>query len=250
MKPVKYQSVEIAGIDFHLQLDNKHEHQYARTLEAGAGCIDSAIFREFGQTGDTVLDAGANIGFVSLRLLELGAGHIHAFEPVPSLFLRLAQIAHEKVSVYPFALGAAHADQEITLSTRHHQGNSLNAKEIEDHPHVFAGGEKISVPVRRLDDLFRNTTFDFMKVDIEGSEAAFLNGAETTFKDRKPRAIQLELREHQFREAKSVLERHYGRIFRVAYSRGSRTAEILENAGPEASHPLLENIPPIYVFSD
>lgn len=129
--------------------------------------------------GYVVVDAGANVGFYSLRQAPLtgASGHVYAFEPNPGAYeilkKNILQNGLDWVECFPFALTSVdgdctlHADEGATST-----GRILPGKCDEE-------GEGIRVKGRTLDafvaehDLDR---IDILKMDTEGSEAEILKG--------------------------------------------------------------------------
>lgn len=125
------------------------------------------------KAGDTVVDAGANIGDSTGPFLErVGpAGKVFAFEPNPDAFACLVKncpdascyqvaLSHEAVA-YPFQRceneGASHITNNSTETV-----------------------QAITLDSFKLDKL------DFLKIDVEGFELHVLGGAHQTIKDCRP----------------------------------------------------------------
>jgi len=153
----------------------------------------SAVIDRFVKPGDTVLDIGANIGLVSLRLSErVGArGTVHAFEPNPLLSRRLIRSLDENditnVRVHEFALG----EKSSTLPMSVPAGNAGAASLV---PGRGRGGTTLNVPVRRLDDLICDR-IAFAKIDVEGFEENVLRGFSRTLTQSPPSMILFEQNE-------------------------------------------------------
>ncbi|WP_265529809.1 FkbM family methyltransferase [Sphingomicrobium marinum] len=138
-------------------------------------------------SGSTFYDVGANAGYISLVMAREfeNLGHILAFEPLPRLAQALAQsIEHnglgDRVDVFAVALGNKHAEVDLYLP-RHAVQASLVARE--------ADATKLVVPARRLDDLVAEASLappDIIKIDIEGAELQFFEGARQTLTATKP----------------------------------------------------------------
>lgn len=148
----------------------------------------SAIVDRFVKPGDTVLDIGANIGLVTLRLSKrVGpSGVVHAFEPNPKPAFRLASSLAangiSNVQVHEVALGTEDAVLPLTIPTGNVGMGSL-----------VAGfqGETVQVLVRRLDD-FDLGPVAFVKMDVEGFESQVLGGAERMLAKSPPKVILFE----------------------------------------------------------
>ena len=65
--------IEIGGMMLPLNLAHRHERRYAAahilSLQYPQSDIDKMLFKRFVRPGDTLLDAGANIGFTALEAL-------------------------------------------------------------------------------------------------------------------------------------------------------------------------------------
>jgi FkbM family methyltransferase len=174
----------------------------------------SALVDRVVKPGDTVLDIGANIGLVTLRLAKrVGpTGTVHAFEPSPSIAARLRASllvnSINNVRVHELALG----DETGTLPITIPAGNAGMAS-------MIAGrviGETHQVPVKRLDDMDVGP-IAFIKMDVEGFEEKVLRGFSGTLKRCPPRVILFE--QNDAREAPiELLIRHGYRISGVAKS--------------------------------
>jgi FkbM family methyltransferase len=147
-----------------------------------------------------VLDVGANIGFytipIGLKLRSKG-GRCVAFEPMPANYARLRQnvLANgigEIVQTLQLALGEK--NQEITLLVDENDGATTgNAARVAYA--ALDDGQRERKPVKakiaRLDDCADQLELGglpcrFIKVDIEGSEPYFFQGAAGFLRDHKP----------------------------------------------------------------
>lgn len=125
--------------------------------------------------GDMACDVGANRGLFTYWLLRLGA-RVAAFEPNPAMMRVLGR-------------RFARARHEGRLTLGGHAVSDIDGKGVLHIPHDHAalatldgrldGSEAvdaIDVPRHRLDDCVRGPV-DFIKIDVEGHEAAVLEGA-------------------------------------------------------------------------
>lgn len=125
--------------------------------------------------GMTVVDVGANIGIYTAYLSKLvgSRGRVIAFEPEPKNYRRLCAYVHGLENVEPVeaAVVAQSGDIELFVS------NALNV----DHQTYDSGENRSRIRVRgvALDDYFpRGSRIDLIKMDVQGAEAAVLQGAE------------------------------------------------------------------------
>lgn len=135
--------------------------------------------------GDTFIDVGANIGYLSAVAADLvGSGRVIAFEPVPKYFERLRQLSannpNYNIEVYPFALGATKATARIDVTSSTNLGwNTM----VPGFMHSDAVGESHAVDVVSLDELWLDLGLDqarVVKVDVEGFEFSVLKGMART----------------------------------------------------------------------
>jgi FkbM family methyltransferase len=139
------------------------------------------------QPGGTFLDVGANTGWFALRAAaryrELGDGRVHAFEPQPvmaNLIERsIAQNGLDaQLTVHRLALG--NEEKTVWMSTPpfNSGGSLVRFREVED---------SFPVGMKTLDSLdIEVDRIDIMKVDIEGSEPLFIEGAAEFLKRHRP----------------------------------------------------------------
>lgn len=147
--------------------------------------------RKFLKKGDTFVDVGANIGYISSYALGLvgKSGKVYSFEPVPGYFMRLAAVAQDNneydLTINNIALGEKEGKAEISVTNVGNIGwNTMVPKLMSDE----TTKEKISVPVQRLDDyIFKNNidNIALIKIDTEGFEFPVLKGLSEYFRKAK-----------------------------------------------------------------
>lgn len=163
--------------------------------------------------GGTVVDAGANVGLIGLRLAArvrvLGTGHVLLVEPVPAnVKLLAASIEANGLDAFctVFNVGLADATGSATLLVEGRRMRSGNAGLVPPPGHRRRLTET-PIALRTLDDLVRDAgdpTIDIIKLDVEGSELAVLRGAMATIQRDRPIV---------FGEFYSVLMAHQGATF-------------------------------------
>lgn len=137
--------------------------------------------------GGTFFDVGANTGWFALRAAaryrELGGGMVHAFEPQPVMFdLITRSIAEnnleEFVTLHRVALGNQEGTVWMTTPEFNSGGSTVRFREVRD---------SAEVPLKRFDSLgIDPQRVDVMKVDIEGSEPLFVEGAADFLSSHQP----------------------------------------------------------------
>lgn len=148
---------------------------YNGTYEAGTVFVITHSLRR----GDVFIDAGANIGLMSLAAAQkVGPdGNVFAFEPVPDIFAQLQQnmLVNEAENVRPhnLALGSEPEHRTIYEQERISKGvaSFLQPTSGSSAKHV--------VEVDTLDRIIsakKNKTIRMIKADVEGWELELLQG--------------------------------------------------------------------------
>lgn len=141
--------------------------------------------------GGLVVDAGANVGYMSvLAAMASGPqGRVEAFEPHPALVsvLRQNAAASERagrsapIAVHAAALGDRSGTATLLLPEEF-ASNDGTAR-VLDGP--GQSGQTISVPLMTLDAAMGDRRVDVMKMDVEGFEAHVLAGADRAIGSRR-----------------------------------------------------------------
>ncbi len=138
--------------------------------------------------GDFVIDAGANIGVFSILASKRAGenGKIFSFEPVTitnNIFIKNLKINNIKnCQIIKCALGNANKKIDIFINKKHLGASSIFKNKKRN--------KKETVEQIKLDDFIKKNNIkkiDFIKVDIEGAERYFLEGAKETIKKFKPK---------------------------------------------------------------
>jgi FkbM family methyltransferase len=145
--------------------------------------------------GDTVLDVGANIGYLSAIAASLvgKSGQVHSFEPVPVYFRQLQKLAMLNPEYNIVTNSCAAGDKE---------GTAKAYVSVEPGENTLVAGytseeslkECIDVPVIRLDKYIESqglSNIALIKIDTEGFEFPVLVGLQGFFEkaERKPTII-------------------------------------------------------------
>lgn len=159
----------------------------------------SRIVRSLLNRGDLVVDAGANIGYVTYWLSQwVGeTGEVHSFEPVPQTFAFLehnvAKLGLRNVRLYRAAVTSRLGD--VSLEIPNWMGESaanLYEARVVDADH--SGRRMVTAPALTLDHVFKTTNrpVSFIKLDVEGHELSALRGARHIIEKWKP-ALAIEV---------------------------------------------------------
>lgn len=138
------------------------------------GREEAGILRRFVSGGMTVVDLGANQGLYTLFLADLARpGKVFAFEPHPILYEQLvANIREnriENVECRQMAVSSSSGSLALKLGRLNLGDNYISAAGAETP-------DSVQVRALTLDELFEATRIDFLKIDIQGWEAAALAG--------------------------------------------------------------------------
>jgi FkbM family methyltransferase len=162
------------------------------------------ILQRLLKPGDNVVDAGANIGLVTLWMARLvgPAGRVYSFEPNPLLFGSLNESigsnGYRNVSTFCFALGSEQSERELRVPLGNAGGGSI-VLPIADATRRF------TVKVHALDECLDDIkSLSLLKLDLEGGEYDALRGAQSILSEFQP-VILFEATEVQSQEAISML---------------------------------------------
>jgi len=155
----------------------------------------SEVLARLIDAGDTVVDAGANVGYMTVLAATAAGrgGRVLAFEPHPDLFAILRQNA-----AYAMRSGCRVETRQTALGDRHGQAHLRIPESFADNDGVATFVDSSAAPARivpvameRLDDLI-DSPVSVLKLDVEGFEASVLRGAQRLLSARQVRHIVFE----------------------------------------------------------
>lgn len=131
------------------------------------------------ETGDIVIDAGANLGLFSLLAMKRGAKLVYAFDPQTGI----ADVLHANIRENGYEDDIIHVSAGLS-----DKNCTLSFTQVDDHmgiSHISTDKEEgsYSIDCVSLDDwVVKNNIprVDFIKADIEGAERDLLLGARET----------------------------------------------------------------------
>ncbi|WP_414159394.1 FkbM family methyltransferase [Pseudomonas sp. BNK-45] len=158
-------------VSFRLDYDIKH-------LEGFSWREDLQYFEEFldlRAEGETFIDVGGFNGFTSLEFIKRCPEYksIHVFEPEPNNYQDCLNGLKGHPNIHIHNLGLSNTKAELKIDV---QGS---ASTVSEHGSVV-------INVDKLDNVL-NEPISFIKIDIEGEEAAALEGARNTILNYHPR---------------------------------------------------------------
>ncbi|HAI14034.1 MAG TPA: hypothetical protein DCM28_20180 [Phycisphaerales bacterium] len=192
------------------------------------------------KSGDHVVDAGANIGYITLHAARYvgKTGKVDAFEPQPENFNRLKQHLlindlQDRVTTLPYAL----SDHQGSVPIYHWPEDDLEhnhgcASLFTDHSE---SAQCEPVECRTLDELLDGQIPRLIKMDIEGAEPMMVEGMFQTLIAPTPPIIIGELNPTQARVAGFAPHEWIARILDIqpaykVYTIGSRIRKRHPNA--------------------
>ncbi|MBV8361654.1 MAG: FkbM family methyltransferase [Deltaproteobacteria bacterium] len=142
--------------------------------------------------GDSVIDVGAQLGFITghLALLVGPSGSCASFEPDPNAVARLTWMVHENgfnwVRIFPLAAGDADGEIPFLVSPILGWSTAVSGSHLKNL-------SQIQVRVRRIDDIAAaggiRRPVKFIKIDVEGFECAVLDGMESLINEDRPTVV-------------------------------------------------------------
>jgi len=184
--PVEVATGPLAGMQLKLDL-RREKDLWLGTYEPGL----LAAINHFATPGLTAFDVGANIGYVSLALAKAvgEAGRIVAFEPLPANLDRLRDnmalnSVGSRVQVVGRAVGARAAQEPFMLHASGGMGKLQAARGRQTEYE-----STLTVEVIALDDWIgehESGPPELIKIDVEGGEAAVLEGLIRTLETDRP----------------------------------------------------------------
>ncbi len=190
---INFQQDWIAGL--HLQ--HRHEAAYAayltQNIRAAQIEVDVLLLDLIAGHCCSMLDLGANVGFVAMSALMRGFDRILCLEPEPNLFARLQAMTSDHVTALPFAVGAKAGLVDFYVSQTHNQGHTVDLDTVDRFRPIF-GADMVLTQVQMvtLDDIL-TVPYDYWKIDVEGHEVEVLLGAQDALKRFAPHIISVEI---------------------------------------------------------
>lgn len=163
------------------------------------------LMKRFLKEGDTFIDAGANIGYLSAIALGLvgKTGQVHSFEPVPEYFLKLEKLKNSNsdydLIINNTALSDHEGQSKMNVHDRTNIGCSTLVPNLIDNESING---VIEVKTKRLDKYIEDngvTNISLVKIDTEGYELFVLRGLNHYFDKTEERpAIIVEISPEAF----------------------------------------------------
>lgn len=157
-----------------------------------------AWYNEHIRPGERVLELGTNMGYFACVFSRLvgPAGSYVGYEPDPML----RAIADRNLETNGFGAMAEVREAAVAdkagSATFYRAGRNYGNNALFHYQRDARWGTSFDVRVVTLDEEFPEREFDFVKMDIQGAEAAALEGMATMLAHRPPRLMLLEYWPH------------------------------------------------------
>lgn len=143
------------------------------------------------ESGDIVIDAGANIGIFTMFAAAYRKAKVYAFEPVPHIFEALGNnIRINEVESLVTAVKAGLSDSQGMCNMLIDDNVSRAGTFLPSRAEGFKNERVIESQVTTIDKYVEENHIpkvDFIKADIEGFERNMLRGAVETLKRDRPK---------------------------------------------------------------
>ncbi len=179
-------TIKIGAVNFEIDLDLD---PVMRGMYFGAYQTEvKKLLEKFLSRGDTFIDVGANIGYISALAANIvgTTGEIHAFEPVPQYFERLELVRTKNPSYHittnALALGEQTGTAKIAVNNAKNIGWNTMVPNFMSNNNI---AQEIEIPVTTLDAYCEQkniSSAQVVKIDTEGYEFPVLKGFAKTLR--------------------------------------------------------------------
>ena len=148
---------------------------------------DSMFLIHHLKKNDLFIDVGANVGHYSLLAAGLCNCNVMAFEPIPLTFsklnrnVKLNNLSH-KLKTYNIGIGDENIYLNFTVNN-----DVMNSVALEHETDI------VKIKVKKLDDILKDKSPVFLKIDVEGFEYFVLKGASKTLSNASLKYIIIEM---------------------------------------------------------
>ena len=181
---------------------------------AGHEAETSPLFYEHARSARTTLDIGAHVGYFALLAAHANpAGRVHAFEPHPVVFERLAHNVTlnglKNVSCEQKAIGAREGRAQFFHATRIGSSSSLSREFMESivAPSHLASSEVEVVSVDEFVEDNHVEHVDLVKIDTETTEDEVLQGMVRTLERDRPVVFCEVIEEDTAKSIEAIVQR-------------------------------------------
>ena len=147
------------------------------------------FYKELLNEDSVCIDAGANIGILSMYMSLFTKATIYAFEPIPETYSALVtNIERNNLNIKSFCLALGDkSGKSIALFDRKSNGGASFEYNSQKPDEI-----KIDIEVITLDDFVKKENIDrldLLKMDVEGFEELVIRGGKETMERLKPDVV-------------------------------------------------------------
>ena len=175
---------------------------------------ESRLFEQIVHPGSVVVEAGANIGSLTIHLAQLAGetGHVYAFEPQRLVFQLLAgNIALNSLSnvhCFQYCVGSTGGYVSVPVLDPNQVQNWGGVPLLDEHWDKAEPVEVVTLDSMNLPKV------DFIKIDVEGMEVDVLKGAEEIVgKDRPLIYAELNHEQEKREELLAWMKEHNYKVY-------------------------------------
>lgn len=143
----------------------------------------AALIRNIIKPGDLCLDVGANLGYHTVQMAKATgtSGRVISFEPLTVVFQQMCGncFLNDLRNVLPFNFAVGDMNGVVQMDAVNYDGGGINIGMTK----VGVGGDHVQI--RMLDTMGLNRVA-FIKLDVQGCEVKFLQGAAKTINSSRP----------------------------------------------------------------
>lgn len=207
---------KINGLNFILNISDYMDWKaYFRIGEEESKAVFNKIKQDF-----TIIDVGANLGYYALHFADKAKkGKVFCFEPDPGNFKKLerniGENNHQNIQLFNYGLGSGTGTFYLGVIDANNTG--MNSIVSIDNNREIAHNEIYIKALDEVEELQNHSKIDLIKVDIEGYEYHFLEGAKTTIQKHHP-IIFMELCDEHLRRQNSSAKEIISFLYELGYN--------------------------------
>ncbi len=167
---------------------------------------ETQVVKQYVKPGYCCLDIGANIGYYTVLMAELGA-YVDAFEPESTNYLVLQENVskYDRVNTYNYAV--SNVKQKLDLYLARVGQENINHGMHRMYKSKWCSDKPVKLNTMTIDSM-KKEHVDFVKMDVEGWEFKVLLGMKKTIKRFRP-TMMIEFHPPTLQEAGEIPEHVY-----------------------------------------
>ena len=189
------------GIRMELELNEYLQSQLYLFGEFEPATVN--VLKRLVKSGDTALDIGANVGYMSLVLAKFvgKSGRVFSFEPDSKNFALLKRNLelNPDCNIKPIPKAVSDTNQPVRLYQARFDFNGGAHSMLPSEKH---SNEFVEIEATTIDDFVKShelKKIDVIKIDIEGAEMSAFKGMSETIRRSRPFVVCELCEEHQAR---------------------------------------------------